>query len=174
MQGQKTTLWWIDVSATCVPGIPAISLALWNADVTSGKVTNFTPAIQAGYTLNPTDSDTDDTAMVSDVGNAQRRGLYNYEARFQFAMEADVVTNTTSIYLAAYNKFKTRGVQGYWARRIGYPQSLALAVGHALRCFYVQSFSPKILDSDKGKPIWLEINYGQQGYMSPVPTAVVA
>lgn len=173
MFGALTTIWWMDSDAASVADLPAISLAHWTTDITGTKVTNFTDAIVAGYTLNPTDSDTDDTSMLGDATNAKTRGLYNYEAKFQFAREADPVTNATSIYEAALTKFRTKGVNGYWARRIGYDKSVPLAVGHKLRIFKVESYRPRTLDTDKGKPIWLEINFGSQGYMS-VPTAVIA
>lgn len=174
MQGQKTTLYWMAIDATAAADLPgALSLGKITADLTSKKIVNLTDAVVAGYTLNVTDSDTDDTQMVGDVGNGKKRGLYNYEAKFQFAREADTVVNTTSVYTAALNLFKVRGAQGYWVRRIGYSKTTALAVGHKLSVFKVESFSPKTLDTAKGKPIWLEVNFGQQGYMKPA-TAIVA
>lgn len=174
MQGQNTTLWWMTTAATAAADLPgALSLAKITTDIAATNFINLTPAVVSGYTLNPTDSDTDDTAAVSDTGNAKARGLYNYEAKFQFFREADTVANTTSIYTVALGLFKVRGAQGYWVRRIGYPQGTALAVGHKLEVFKVESFSPKTLDSDKGKPIFVEINFGQQAFMKP-PTAIVA
>lgn len=173
MFGALTTIWWMDSTAASVADLPAISLAHWTADVTANLVSNYTDAIVAGYTLNPTDSDTDDTAMLGDSNNAKRRGLYNYEAKFQFAREDDLVANPTSIYEAVLTKFKVRGVNGYWTRRIGFSKTTPVAIGHKLRVFKVESFRPRTIDSEKGKPIWLEVNFGQQGYMS-VPTAVVA
>ena len=110
--------------------------------------------------------------MLGDTTNSKTRGLYNYDASFQFAREADPVTNTTSLYEAALTKFRTKGVDGYWLRRIGYDKSVPLAVGHKLRAFKVESHRPRTLDTDKGKPVWLEVKFGSLGYMS-VPTAVI-
>lgn len=174
MQGQKTTLWWMTSDATAAVDLPgALSLAKITTDIAATKFVNLTDAVVAGYTLNATDSDTDDTASVGDVGNTKNRGLYNYEASFQFFREADTAGNPTSVYTTALGLFKVKGAQGYWVRRIGYPKTTALAVGHKLSVFSVLSFSPKTIDSAKGKPIFIEVKFGQQGYMKPA-TAIVA
>jgi hypothetical protein len=170
MQGQRTTLWWMADAATADNDLPgALSLAKLAADLTSGALINFTPAIVSGYTLN----NTDDSSAVSDSGNGKQRGLYNYEASFQFFREANPAVNTTSLFETALTTFRTKGVQGYWVRRIGYPQTTALAVGHKLSVFKVLSYRPRTVDNDKGKPVLLEVKFGQQGFTKPA-TAIIA
>lgn len=173
MLGQKTSLFWVDSSAAISATLLAatsgsgtgISLATWATDVTAQKITDFTKAIADGYTLNPTDSDTDDTAMVSDLTNAQRRGNANYEGDFQFAMERNPVTNATSIFLAAYTKFKNRGVTGWWVQRIGKQFTSPLIVADKVHCYYFSNDNGLEEETDGGGPIWFHVPFRQQGQM---------
>jgi hypothetical protein len=164
MLGQKTTIWWAKPALWATP--PAtLSLAAMAAAITANNMINFTPAIETGYTLNPTDSDTDDSKSVASSGNGAVRGAYNFEADLTFYREKDPVTNTTSLFEKAYQLFKTRGTYGYWVQRLGKAQSAALAVGDLLSVYYVASDYPKDVESDSGGPIRLEAKFGQQGWM---------
>lgn len=173
MLGQKTSLWWADQSSATAASLLAassgshtgVSLAAWNTDVTADKIHDFTRAIADGYTLNPTDSDTDDTAMVSDLTNAQRRGNANYEGDFQFAMEKNPTTNNDSVFLEAYETFLHRGVMGWWIQRIGYQYTVPLAAGHKLHCYYFSDDNGREEETDGGGPIWFHVPFRQQGQL---------
>lgn len=167
MIGQRKNLWWVKSTAGVAATIPAgtISKATWDTGVTAGDIIDLSAAIAEGYTLNPTGSDTDDTRMVTDVSNVERRSGYNYEGSMQFAREADTVTNTTSIFEKAFQLFKAGGVNGFWVRRTGYLYTTALATGHKLDAFQFVSDLPRDVETDGGGPIWLEVPYRPSGVM---------
>ena|SRR6478609_4810037 len=166
MIGQKSAIWWIPESVYASGPPATLSLATLSAAITANTMVNLTPAIAQGYTLNPTDSDTEDAKSVADSGNAQSRGAYNFEANIPFFREDDPTTNTTSIFLKAYTLFKSGHVYGYLAQRIGYPYNTALAVGQKLSVYHVCSDYPRDERAgDAGGPILFRVPFGQQGWM---------
>lgn len=172
MNGAKTTLWWVKPAFWTVNPV-TLDLSDMTTAIGAENMINFTEAIEAGYTLNPTGSDTDESTSVATEGNGQTRGAYNYEADFTFYREKDPVTNTTSLFEKAFQLFKTRGVEGFWVQRFGYRSDVALAVGHLLNVYKVVSDYPQDLESDSGGPIRLHVPFGQNGFMLQ-HTAVVA
>lgn len=163
MLSPKTTIWWIDSTGSFVPGTPTASALL--ADITSGKAVNISCAIVTGYTLNPTESDTDDSKTICDAANSKNRGLANYEADLNFYVEADPVANTTSVFLAAWNLFRAKGATGTLVRRVGYLSSVAPAATQLVDIFTVQSDNSRIIEADAGGPIQFKVPFLPQGYM---------
>ena len=79
---------------------------------------NISCAVTRGYTMNPTDSDTDDTASICDTGNVQTRLFDNYEGEVTMFRDGNIADNT-SVYNLAFNYFKAPD-QRYWVfRRLG-------------------------------------------------------
>ncbi len=164
MNGQRTTLWWVKSTVWATPPT-TLSLATMSAAITGTNMINITDAVQAGYTLNATDSDVQDAKSVGDYGNAKARGAGNFEAELTFFRENDPVTNTTSDYLAAFNLFKAGRVDGYLVKRIGYAKTVALATGQRLSVFRVTSDYPTDIPGEGGGPVGFRVPFGQQGWM---------
>ena len=104
MLNPNTTLWVID--ADDVLDITNLSAADLNGDPAGDPdpipgALNFSCAVVRGYTLNPTDSDTDDSASICDSGNVENRLYDNYEGEFTMFRDADA-TDTTSVFNQAF------------------------------------------------------------------------
>jgi hypothetical protein len=75
-------------------------------------------AIVTGYTLNPTDPDTDDTSSICDEGNVVNPTYDNYELDVTFFRD-DNLADAASVYNIAYGLFGAGPVVGWWVRRTG-------------------------------------------------------
>lgn len=170
MMSPNTTLWWIRGSALSTPTAPKV--ADLTAAITAGTAFNFSRAVRAGYTLNSTGSDTQSSASITDEGAGQSKGNSNYNGLIAFFREADPETNNDSIYLAAYEEFKVKGVFGYWLRRIGKKNTEALAVGDLLDVYYFQSWTPRVTTDNSSGPIGFTVPFLQQGFMRTNVAAV--
>lgn len=157
-------IWWLSDTATFNPLVP--TAAALNADITSSKAYRISRALAAGYTLNPTDSDTDSSLGAEDSSSAESRGNANYEATMQFFKEKSPLVNTTSAYLKAWTLFKTKGVHGTLVRRIGYAASVAPAATQEVDIFTVVTDRIRIIQSDSNGPIQFEVPFGMDGYMN--------
>lgn len=160
----STTIWFVKSNGTFLATSPdASNLA---ADVTSGAAVNLSSAIATGYTLGATDSDTDSSKTIVDNANSSSRGNGNYEITIPFYRERDAVTNTDSVFLAAFLLFKNKGVQGIFVKRIGYLYTVAPAAGQLVSVFTALSGNPRDIESDAGGPISFEVPFFPQGYMN--------
>lgn len=164
MMAPNTSIFWVKPDATFLP-FGTRSAAAFVADITSGKIVNLSAAIATGYTLNATDSDTDDSKTIVDEANSSSRGNGNYEAELPFYLEADKVTNTDSEFLAAYNLFRSKGLYGTLVKRLGYKYTVAPATGQNISAFYVRSRTPRITAGDAGGPISFTVPFAPQGQM---------
>ena len=171
--GPYTTIWWFDTAALTTPMAPKVADFTAALAATPPTALNLSCTIVTGYTLNPTDSDTQNSRLLCDEGNAETRGNANYEATLQFAREADPDTNTTSIFIAPFEKFKHKGVEGYLVRRVGKKSTDAIAVGDRLDVFKVMSDNPRDIEEDGGGPIYMEVPFLAQGQMA-IQVAAVA
>lgn len=167
----NTTIWWVDTTGTFLATAPDASNLV--ADLGSGKAFNISAAVATGYTLNATASDTDNSKTIVDEGNSQSRGNGNYSASIPLYREADPVTNTDSVFLAAYNLFKAKGASGTLVKRLGYKYTVAPAAGQLVSVYTVLSDNPRDEESDAGGPIRLTVPFFAQGYMK-VNVALVA
>jgi hypothetical protein len=173
MNGQDTTLWWVEGDAVGWVTPPAtISKAVWDTAVTAGTIHNLTDAIEKGYTLNMTDSDTDDSSTVATVGNGVTRGAYNYEADISGFREDDPTTNTDSEFEEFFQLFRAKGERGYWVQRLGRPYTDLLTVGDVVSVYQFETDYPRNTKSDSGGPYYLQAKFGQQGFALPHKTVV--
>ena len=76
MMNPNTTIWWVPEGGFEDPANPTA------AEINAGE--NISCAIVTGFTLNPTDSDTDDTRSICDEGNVANPTWDNYEANLTF------------------------------------------------------------------------------------------
>lgn len=167
MMAPNTGLWWFDAGALTTPETPDmddITPALGSSvDGSLGK--NLSKAVMAGYTLNPTGSDTQSSQSIVDKGVGQSRGAANYEGNIPFFREDDPSTNTTSVYLEAYKLFKKSGRMGYWMRRVGKAADVPLAVNDIVDIFYFMSWEPRVTTDANGGPIRFVVPYLPQGFV---------
>jgi hypothetical protein len=81
MLNPRTTLWVVPENGVVNPDAPTAS------ELNAGK--NISCAVVRGYTLNPTASDTDDSASICDTGNVSNRLYDNYEGELTLFRDAD-------------------------------------------------------------------------------------
>lgn len=155
MMSPNTTIWWVPESANLNPA--AISAAL----LTTAR--NISCAIVSGYTLNATDSDTDDSTSICDGANVDVPTFYNYEANITFFRSADMV-EATSDFAKAFAFFKTGKQPGWLVRRVGYLSTVAAAATQKVSAYKVMSDNPQDVVEDGG-PIQYTVPFLPQGNM---------
>lgn len=159
MMSPKTTIWWV-TDATYDPDNPQAAL------LTDAR--NVSCAIETGYSLGPTDSDTDDSSTICDTANVSTAVAYNYEGSLTFFREGDPA-DTTSAFARAFSFFKNGTqnglVEGYLVRRVGYVNTVAAAAGQEVESFKFIPDNPVDVVEDKA-PIRFTVPFKQQGKMS--------
>lgn len=155
MMSPNTTLWWVPESANWNPVSPSAAL------LTPAR--NISCAVVSGYTLNATDSDTDDSTSICDSANVELPTYYNYEANITFFRDSDP-TNLVSDYAKAFNFFKAGRQSGWLVRRVGYLSSVAAAASQVVSSYKVISDYPQDVVEDNG-PIEFTVPFLPQGNM---------
>lgn len=155
MLSPKTTIWWVPLAGL------ANYLAPTAAEINAGV--NISCAIVTGYTLNATDSDVDNTKSICDNSNTSNPTFDNYDANLTFFRS--IIADSTGVYVAAFNLFKTEGAAGYLIRRIGKDNAAVAAIGDTVSVFGVESDVPTDTESDAGGPIQLGVPFLPQGKM---------
>ena len=107
---------------------------------------NISCAIEDSYTLNQTDSDTDDSMSICDIGNVENPTFINYEASLDGFRDADITAN--GVYNLFWRLFKAEGVPFVLVKRIGKPNTEAYAVGDYVSLFGVETDNPADLVED--------------------------
>lgn len=107
---------------------------------------NISCAIEDSYTLNQTDSDTDDSMSICDIGNVETPTFINYEASLDGFRDADVAAN--GVYNLFWRLFKAKGVPFILVKRIGKPNTEAYAIGDIVSLFSVETDNPADLVED--------------------------
>ena len=160
MMSPAETIWWVPADTPS-----------WNPDAPSAAILtearNISCAVVSGYTLNPTDSDTDDTTSICNSSNSADFTFYNYEANLTFFREEQGANaNNTSAYARAFKFFKNVDADGYLVRRMGYLESTPAAASQEVSVFYVQSDYPQDVVPDDGGPIQFTVPFLPQGKMN--------
>lgn len=155
MMSPNTTIWWVPDSANWNPLVPSAAL------LTTAR--NISCAVVSGYTLNATDSDTDDSTSICDGANIELPTFYNYEANITFFRESNLA-DTTSDYYKAFNFFKAGRQPGWLVRRVGYLSSVAAAATQVVSSYKVISDYPQDVVEDGG-PIEFTVPFLPQGNM---------
>jgi hypothetical protein len=103
----------------------------------TAMVFNISCAILDDYTLNMTDSDTDDSLSICDVGNVESPTFQNYEASLDGFRDKSL-TDT-----GVFNLFRElfQGVDNpFWLiKRIGKAQNAAFAIGDTISMYGVNT-----------------------------------
>jgi hypothetical protein len=123
----------------------ANAFANWAAptltEITSAtNVFNISPAITDDYTLNMTDSDSDDSLAIVDNATVQTPTYFNYEASLDGFRDEDADADSV------YNKFRTLfsapDVKYYLIKRIGYAHDAAFAAGQLISVYGLKTDFP--------------------------------
>lgn len=164
MLNPNTTLWAID--AANVTDILALTAEDLNGSGTPATdALNFSCAVVRGYTLNPTDSDTDDSASICDSGNVENRLYDNYEGEFTMFRDADT-TDATSVFNKAFEYFKEPDRVHYIVRRVGKRNTEPAAVGDEVEAFLFANDRIRSVDGGDDGPIQFTVPELQQGNYS--------
>ena len=129
----------------------ADAFANWTAptltEITNAtKVFNISPAVTDDYTLNMTDSDTDDSLAIVDNASVQTPTYSNYEASLDGFRDENPAADSV------YNKFRTLfsqpDVKYYLIKRVGKAHDAAFAQGDLISIYGVKTDYPVELIGD--------------------------
>lgn len=160
MMSPNTRIDWIE-DASYDPLAPSAALFT--------DATNISCAIESGYKLNPTKSDTNNKKSICEDANVETPVRYNYEGDLTFFREGDLA-DTTSPFAIAFAFFGTVRKTGWLVRRVGFRSSVPVAVGHEVDSFKFTSDYPKdVIDGDL---IEFNTKFHPQGHMELAKTVV--
>lgn len=159
MMSPSETIWWVPEGT-----------AGWNPEAPSAAILtearNISCAVVSGYTLNATDSDTDDNTSICNNANTTDYTFYNYEASLPlFREEVGAGADATSPASRAFEFFKHVDAAGHLVRRMGYLESTPAAAGQEVSVFKVSSDYPKDEVGDSGGAIQMTVPFLPQGQM---------
>lgn len=107
---------------------------------------NISCAILDDYTLNMTDSDTDDSLSICDIGNVSTPTFQNYEASLDGFRDRSVTDN--GVFNLFFDLFKGVDRPFILVKRIGYAQDAPFAVGQTISMYGVNTDYPIDLVDD--------------------------
>lgn len=107
---------------------------------------NISCAIEDGYTLNQTASDTDDARTICDEGEVSNPTFFNYEASLD-GFRAPTITEA-GVFNLFYRLFKHKGVPFILVKRIGYKNNETAAAGQLYSAYGVETDNPVDLVDD--------------------------
>ena len=110
------------------------------------KVFNISPAVTDDYTLNMTDSDSDDSLAIVDNASVQTPTYYNYEASLDGFRDENLTA--TSVYNKFRDLFADPDVKYYLIKRIGYAHEDAFDAGQEISVYGVKTDYPVELLGD--------------------------
>lgn len=151
---------WVPAAGLTTPGEPKAT------ELNLG--TNLTDAIETGYRLGATASDTDDSKTIGDEGNTETPTIGNYEAMLTIFKDdigtgTNAVPQNASVFTTVFNLFKAGRVEGWLVKRLGYKKTVAYAAGQEVSVFRVVNDYVRETDGDKGAPNRVEIEFGALG-----------
>lgn len=113
LMAPNETIWWVSKADNPTFDPKSPSAAVLTND------NNISCAITTGYSLNPTDSDTDDTSTICDSANVATPTFRNFEGNLTMIRE-EIGQNEdqASGRYKAWEFFKHKGAEGWLVRRI--------------------------------------------------------
>lgn len=103
-------------------------------------VFNISCAIADDYTLNPTDSDTDDSRTICDEGDVQNLTFENFEAMLNSFRDADLAA--PGVFNKFFELFKAKGCPYVLIKRLGKNHSEPAVLDDVLSFFRVETDHP--------------------------------
>lgn len=156
MLNPNTTLIVVPEASVVNPLTPSAAV------LNGGTAINISCAVTRGYTLNPTDSDTDDTASICDTGNVKNRLFDNYEGELTVFRDANIADNT-SIYNVTFQYFKAPDVRFWLYRRLGKKSTVAITAGDLVEGFLFANDRVRSVDGGDSGPIQFTVPLLAQG-----------
>lgn len=132
------------------------------AELNAGTSLNISCAVTRGYTMNPTDSDTDDTASICDTGNVQTRLYDNYEGELTMFRDANIADNT-SVYNIAFNYFRDPDKRFWIYRRVGKKSTVTFSDGDIVEGFLFTNDRLRSVDGGDAGPVQFTVPLLSQG-----------
>lgn len=180
MMPPGTTIWWVPIAdAPTVKDV--VKASLYNSTPAGGgggtptpaKAKDISCAVVSGFTLNPTDSETDDTTTICDSAASNTPTRDAYEASLTFLREAldesSGKGNPDSPASVAFELFKKGGVSanvtGWLVKRIGYKNTTAAKAGQLVSAFLVMPDNPRDEVGEGKQPIQMTVPFLPQGTM---------
>ena len=112
----------------------------------AAKVFNISPAVTDDYTLNMTDSASDNSLAIVDNASVTTPTYYNYEASLDGFRDADA--SATSVYNKFRDLFATADVKYYLIKRVGKTHDAAFEAGDEISIYGVKTDFPVDLVGD--------------------------
>ena len=109
-------------------------------------VFNISPAVTDDYTLNMTDSDSDDSLAIVDNASVSTPTFYNYEASLDGFRDEDA--DADSVYNKFRSLFNAPDIKYYLIKRVGYAHDAAFATGQLVSIYGVKTDFPIELIGD--------------------------
>jgi len=117
------------------------------AEITSAtKVFNISQAVTDDYTLNQTESQSDNSLSIVDNADVTTPTYYNYEASLDGFRDENLTA--TSVYNKFRDLFKAPDVKYYLIKRVGLAHTAAFAAGQEISIFGVRTDFPTELVGD--------------------------
>lgn len=110
------------------------------------KVFNISPAVTDDYTLNMTESDSDNSLAIVDNADVQTPTYSNYEASLDCFRDENLAAD--SVYNKAYTLFSAPDVKYYLVKRVGKAHDAAFAEGDEVSIYGVKTDFPIDLVGD--------------------------
>jgi hypothetical protein len=110
------------------------------------KVFNISPAVTDDYTLNMTDSESDDSLAIVDNASVQTPTYFNYEASLDGFRDEN--PSATSVYNKFRELFEAPDVKYYLIKRVGYAHDAAFEDGQTVSVYGVKTDFPVELLGD--------------------------
>jgi hypothetical protein len=154
MLNPNTTLWVVPEDGVVDPENPTA------AEINAGV--NISCAVVRGYTLNPTASDTDDSASICDGGNVSNRLYDNYEGELTMFRDADS-SDATSIYNKARELFMEPDFRHFVYRRVGKKNTLPAVATDEVEGFLFANDNIRSIDGGDAGPIQFTVPELAQG-----------
>jgi hypothetical protein len=104
------------------------------------KVFNISPAVTDDYTLNQTESDSDDSLAIVDNADVQTPTYFNYEASLDIFRDENA--SADSVYNKAYSLFSTVDTKYFLIKRVGKLHSAAFEAGDEISIYGVRTDFP--------------------------------
>ena len=104
------------------------------------KVFNISPAVTDDYTLNMTDSESDDSLAIVDNATVQTPTYFNYEASLDGFRDEN--SSATSVYNKFRELFADPDVKYYLIKRVGHAHDAAFAAGQLVSVYGVKTDFP--------------------------------
>lgn len=116
------------------------------AELNGPMVFNISCAIEDTYELNQTDSDTDDSISICDIGNVSTPTFRNYTGSLDFFRDRDLTAN--GVYNLAFRLAKAIDVPVILVKRIGKANDEVFAIGDTVSLYSFTTDNPVDLVED--------------------------